>query len=520
MKIYLHFLLFLFASRLAVAQTPVEGYTFEQNNRGYLGQVKIVILELPANIVRAELETDTDGHFNTALQPGAYRLQCKKDLFFDLTDTLVVARDKQFLKLEMRRRPGYLLDATISEARETPAVVVDGITGARVEIFNRTTQRPELSLIDHPNAFFQFTLEQGNHYTIMIRKPGFIAKRIEAYVNVEGCIICVDGVRELSPGITENLTAGNTMGTLLSNIELDRAKVDKRITIRNIYYDYDKWDIRADAAKQLDKVVTLMKDNPSLSIELGSHTDARGSASYNDTLSQKRAEAAIEYIIGEGIDRARITAKGYGESQLFNRCADGVECSEAEHQLNRRTELRITKVDNDSLEMRHWTSLEDIIREEDAQLERKKKGKPKTVKVEELQTGAKTAPRQRQPEANNSVPTPVFQPESSPADTAGIQMVKQYDDNDFLNISLAIPPAYSGYKIEFVRAKTPLQQKDSRLRAFQPVYLRRDKSGYYCYFAGDFENAAAAQEFYKKDVLPKFPEAKVALFKAGEKTYY
>ena len=112
--------------------------------------------------------------------------------------------------------------------------------------------------------------------------------------------------------------------------------------IENIYYDYDKANIRHDAAIELDKVVELLVENPGIIIELGSHTDSRGSDAYNLNLSQRRADSAVKYIIDNGIDKDRITAKGYGETRLLNRCSNGVRCSEEEHQLNRRTEFKVT----------------------------------------------------------------------------------------------------------------------------------------------------------------------------------
>jgi len=78
-------------------------------------------------------------------------------------------------------------------------------------------------------------------------------------------------------------------------------------------------------------------------IELGSHTDSRGKGDYNLTLSQKRAESAVQYIISRGIEKNRITARGYGETQLVNKCANGVICTKEEHQLNRRTEFKIVR---------------------------------------------------------------------------------------------------------------------------------------------------------------------------------
>jgi outer membrane protein OmpA-like peptidoglycan-associated protein len=124
---------------------------------------------------------------------------------------------------------------------------------------------------------------------------------------------------------------------------LDQLEVNKVFKLENIYYDLDKWNIRPDAAAELDKLVTIMKENP-IKIELSSHTDCRASDKYNDLLSQRRAESAVAYIISQGIEADRMVAKGYGESKLVNRCKDGVKCSETEHQENRRTEFTVLEI--------------------------------------------------------------------------------------------------------------------------------------------------------------------------------
>ncbi|HEV7349956.1 OmpA family protein [Telluribacter sp.] len=112
----------------------------------------------------------------------------------------------------------------------------------------------------------------------------------------------------------------------------------------NIYYDLDKFFIRPDAAKELERVVTLMKKYSDMTIELRSHTDSRSSADYNQKLSERRARAAYDYIVRRGISPMRLIARGYGESELMNDCADGENCPEDEHQLNRRTEFKILTV--------------------------------------------------------------------------------------------------------------------------------------------------------------------------------
>jgi outer membrane protein OmpA-like peptidoglycan-associated protein len=125
--------------------------------------------------------------------------------------------------------------------------------------------------------------------------------------------------------------------------------IGKLIDIKPIYFDVGKWDIKPEAARELDKVVKIMKEYPNMSIELGSHTDCRGNAKANLTLSDKRAKSSALYIVKNGgISGSRIKGKGYGESKLLNNCAcEGKKqspCSEEEHAKNRRTEFVITKL--------------------------------------------------------------------------------------------------------------------------------------------------------------------------------
>jgi outer membrane protein OmpA-like peptidoglycan-associated protein len=118
----------------------------------------------------------------------------------------------------------------------------------------------------------------------------------------------------------------------------------KLLNLNPIYFDLGKWDVRSDASIELDKIVSAMNEFPTLVIELGSHTDSRSSAKFNQTLSQKRAESSGQYILSKGIAPKRLTWKGYGESKLLNKCKDGVKCSEDDHAKNRRTEFKIIKM--------------------------------------------------------------------------------------------------------------------------------------------------------------------------------
>ncbi|MGZ4118014.1 MAG: OmpA family protein, partial [Bacteroidia bacterium] len=121
----------------------------------------------------------------------------------------------------------------------------------------------------------------------------------------------------------------------------NEAKKDSITIIENVYYNYGEYKILPEAEKTLDKVINIMKNDPSLIIDLSSHTDSRSTKEFNLKLSEQRAKAAVDYITKGGISKDRISGKGYGESRLINKCADGVECTEEEHAKNRRTEFKI-----------------------------------------------------------------------------------------------------------------------------------------------------------------------------------
>ncbi|RZA01229.1 MAG: flagellar motor protein MotB [Sphingobacteriaceae bacterium] len=168
---------------------------------------------------------------------------------------------------------------------------------------------------------YKFDLDGGSTYLLTGEKTSYMS----------------DNQGVTTAGLTESLV-------IKKDLFLSRIELNKEIRLENIYYDLDKADIRPDAAVELNKLIRVLKDNPTIWIELGSHTDSRASTSYNKDLSQRRADAAVNYIINVGkIDRNRITAKGYGESRLVNGCKDGVSCTVDQHQQNRRTEFTIVK---------------------------------------------------------------------------------------------------------------------------------------------------------------------------------
>jgi outer membrane protein OmpA-like peptidoglycan-associated protein/tetratricopeptide (TPR) repeat protein len=110
-----------------------------------------------------------------------------------------------------------------------------------------------------------------------------------------------------------------------------------RLSLEPIYFDFDRYNIRPDAEIELAKILAALREYPQLIIHIESHTDSRGNDSYNEALSEKRAQSTLDWLVSKEIDRDRLSAKGYGEYQLQNQCSNGVECTEEEHQLNRRS---------------------------------------------------------------------------------------------------------------------------------------------------------------------------------------
>lgn len=139
------------------------------------------------------------------------------------------------------------------------------------------------------------------------------------------------------------LNSGKTNLPIVTNKKIKEIKIGsdlaKIFDIKLIYFDLDKSNIRKDAALELEKILDVMQQNPTMTLDIRSHTDSRQTAVYNEKLSDRRAKSTMAWLVKNGVSQNRLTAKGFGESQLVNKCADGVECSEEEHQENRRSEF-------------------------------------------------------------------------------------------------------------------------------------------------------------------------------------
>ena len=122
---------------------------------------------------------------------------------------------------------------------------------------------------------------------------------------------------------------------------IEKIRNKKIANINPIIFNENRWNIRFTTARELDKIVKFMKENPTIIVETRSHTDSRGKDYYNLTISNLRSKAIAEYIISKGIDPERISGKGFGETELINKCSNGIKCTKLEHQQNNRSEFYI-----------------------------------------------------------------------------------------------------------------------------------------------------------------------------------
>lgn len=207
-----------------------------------------------------------------------------------------------------------------------------------VILLNRCTGE-ELVMEVADNGEFGFPLECGCEYVVKSKKNKFFGdNQVISLLTEEDCNKGIELDMSMKPNFDR---LGDPF--LLTDKSLETSiKEGDVIELKSIFYDYDKWNIRVDAASDLKDLVIIMNKYPSMEIELSSHTDARGSGAYNRALAEKRAISAKAYLVEKGIATERIKAVGYGEDRLKNKCK---LCSESDHQENRRTEVLITKIE-------------------------------------------------------------------------------------------------------------------------------------------------------------------------------
>ncbi|MFM7233079.1 MAG: OmpA family protein [Flavobacteriales bacterium] len=263
--------------------------------------------------------TDDSGNINRCLNPSRnYEFISKRDKYNDgkatLSNTqLAASSGSSSAVIQMKRIPDPVANV---EGRVFNADDKSGVSGLTISLVNKKSGETKTATTDTEGKYRFEKLDIDVDYEVRTKKTD-CGEPIEAF-NTKGIVG------------TKNITMDIPLLCKNDVIEID-----------NIYYDYNKFDIRPDAALELDKVVAILNKYPNMRIELRSHTDSRGNDNFNLKLSDDRANSAALYIVGKGIESKRIVAKGYGEKELINKCKNGVKCDEKEHEVNRRTEFKI-----------------------------------------------------------------------------------------------------------------------------------------------------------------------------------
>jgi outer membrane protein OmpA-like peptidoglycan-associated protein/tetratricopeptide (TPR) repeat protein len=313
----------------------VTGTAIDKQNSQPLSETKVMLMGENEEKI-AEITTGKDGFYEFEIEPEkSYKLTGNKPEYSNAENTFkgIIPEGKSEivsdLLLDQNNFSIYCLITNKKNNQPLEGVTVkikDMQTGA--ELFNFTTNQSG----DFRQKLENAKINDKLYYEIDIDKTGYLGKKVTFTKIID------------KPG---EIAIHKELNVSLDQIEVG-ADLAKIIDIKPIYFDLSKWNIRPDAAIELDKIVKVMQENPSMVIELGSHTDCRSSAAFNMNLSDKRAKASAAYIISKGIEKARIYGKGYGEAKLVNDCAcEGnvkSDCDEERHQQNRRTEFIIVKM--------------------------------------------------------------------------------------------------------------------------------------------------------------------------------
>jgi outer membrane protein OmpA-like peptidoglycan-associated protein len=290
--------------------------TDEESGKPVIG-ASVKIVENGVDI--GNVLTDDTGVINRCLNPSRnYEFISKRDKYKDATTTLsssqlAASSGSASASVKMKRIPDSIANV---EGRVFNADDKTGAAGLTVSLVNKKSGETKTATTDAAGKYRFEKLDIDCDYEVRTKKTD-CGEPIEAF-NTKGIVG------------TKNITMDIPLLCKNDVIEID-----------NIYYDYKKFDIRPDAALELDKIVVILNKYPNMRIELRSHTDSRGNDNFNLKLSDDRANSAALYIISKGIDSKRIVAKGYGEKELINKCKNGVKCDEKQHEENRRTEFKI-----------------------------------------------------------------------------------------------------------------------------------------------------------------------------------
>lgn len=324
----------IFAFKLAepfVLQKIIKGITFD-NYKNILSNVEVVLYDNNEQIVSTAM-SDENGNFQFVItKDDVYNVFGSIENYTNNTKEVDATGSEPVLQTELilTKKLQIQLYCIVTDF-ETNEIIPE----VRINLKNLENDEVEVIVTSTSGAFEKDLgykeMFDKLLYSLTLEKKGYLSQTF-VYSNV----IDRDG----------RYNVHEQMQVVMKKIDIgtDLAKI---IDIQPIYFDLGKADIRPDAEIELNKIVEVMNENPKMVIELGSHTDCRGSSTSNNRLSERRAKSSAEYIKARITNPDRISGKGYGESRLVNHCecegAKVVPCTEEEHQENRRTEFRIIK---------------------------------------------------------------------------------------------------------------------------------------------------------------------------------
>ena len=320
--------------RPIVFKVIMSGIVTDLNTKDTLRDANLEIKNQKGEVI-STLMTDKNGAYTITLEPDqTYTVEVKKDNHkneqFNLSTDFNTPKVKQNVELENRPNVSYV--GTVSDSKSKLA-----LEGVAVTVIDKETKKILLSIVTDKTGNFMKAFEnlkygKVQNFEIKLEKKEYATKTID-YSN--------------TPTLTGEISINNKADLSIGKVEVG-ADLSKLMDIKDIYFDYGKFEIRTDAAEALDKIVAVMNEYPAMVIELGSHTDCRGTKAANKTLSDNRAKTSAEYIKSRITTPTRISWIGFGEAKLKVNCpCEGTvvsNCTEEEHAKNRRTEFIVKKV--------------------------------------------------------------------------------------------------------------------------------------------------------------------------------
>lgn len=287
----------------------LQGIAIHEQDRSPLAGVQIDLIE--DGLAIATFITGADGTFRFYLPLSSdFKITAHKYEHSLKTDLRITTRGNQVdidnLLIEMHKHDffarGLVYDNETQKTMHDVRIIISDENAHQVD-----------TVFTGINGMYSFIIEPGKNYVIRAEKDRFSSDSLQ--IN----------------------TFSISKGVITNDFVLDEEYIDKE----NIYFDYGKYDLRPDDLPVLHKVVDILKRYPSDWLIIGAHADSRGSREYNQELSEKRAEAVVEFFITNGVPRDKIIARGFGEGLVLNRCVDGINCHEEDHSKNRRAEITV-----------------------------------------------------------------------------------------------------------------------------------------------------------------------------------